>query len=34
VLTGEGIGLGYSIAVSAAFAGVMFVLASAFARRR
>lgn len=34
VLTGENLGLGLSIAVSASFAVVMFVLASSFARRR
>ena len=34
VLTGEGLGLQLSLAVSAAFAAVMFVLAASFARRR
>ena len=34
VLTGEHLGLGLSISVSASFAAVMFVLASYFARRR
>jgi len=34
VLTGEGHGLGLSIGITAAFAAVMFFLATAFARRR
>jgi ABC-type polysaccharide/polyol phosphate export permease len=34
VLTGQGEGLALSLGVTAAFAAVMFVLATAFARRR